>query len=189
MGDFDTGVVLLLFAKDRYRGGAFGEVAGISFGGVESFEELKDFCRGEGDSGRGQPFDPGIGEVGDELTDIFDRADVLLLTEPALITGFTPVGEVLLVERLAIELGGEDFFDGGEFIQPGKDLPASFAIVQTEINFFTGIAGKTGEFAMESIFRMAVVMVCLCGVFARRDALNDNFVIHPAILAREGKRT
>ena len=184
LGDFDAGVVLFFFTNDGNGGGAFGKVVRIGFGGIENLEELEDFCGSQGGGGRGEAIHAGLGDVGDELAKVFDGADILLLTKPTLIAIGPPVGEVLALNGFAVEVGGKDFPDRGEFVKPSEGFRIFFSIKDALVDLFAEFAGEPGDFAE---LRVVVVVVCLRRVFVRRDGLNDNFVVHPAILAQEEK--
>lgn len=179
-GDLDAGLILLLFTNDGNGGGAFGKVVRIGFGGIESLEELEYFCGSQGGGGRGEAIHASLGDVGDELVEILDGVDVLLLTKPALIPTGPPVGEVLALDGFAVEVGGEDFLNRGEFVKPGEGFRIFFSIKDALVDLFAKIAGKAGDFAE---LRMVVVVVWLRRVFVRGDGLNDNFVVHAGILA------
>lgn len=123
-GDFEPGIVVLHFVESGSGGGTFGEVSGIDFGAVERFEQFEDFGADDGNGGGSEASaaSAGLGEVDGKLAEVFEGGDVLLVAEPAFVTGVAPVGEVLALNELAAELGGEDFFDGWEIIEPSEDM-------------------------------------------------------------------
>jgi hypothetical protein len=153
-GDFEPGIILFDFVEGGSGGSTFGEVGGIDFVGVDGFEQFKDFGANEGDGGGGQTASPSPGDVSGELVEVFDGADVLLIAAPALEAGFAPVGEVLAFYGLATEQGSEDFFDGGEFIEPGEDFGTFLSIKEALIELFAEFAGKAGDFADEGGLRV-----------------------------------
>jgi hypothetical protein len=179
-GDFEPGVGVLEFVESGSGGGTLGEIGGIDFGGVE------DFAADEGDGGGGQAAGAGLGDVGGESVEVFEGDDVLLFAAPALETGLAPAGKVLAFDGFAFEQTGEDFFYDGKFIEPGEDFGTFLSIKEALIELFAEFAGEAGDFADESGLRV-VFMFWLRRVFVRRDIFENTFVIHPAILAREGK--
>lgn len=90
----------------------------------------------------------GVGKAGGIIGEVADLDDVGLFFEPELIAGVPPVGEVLAVDGLAAELGDEDFFDGGEFVEPGEDLRTSLAVAEALVELFADVVGEAGDFAI-----------------------------------------
>ena len=58
-----------------------------------------------------------------------------------------PVGEVLGSDGFGGELSGEDFFDGGEVIEPGEEAGAGLAVEETAVELFADVIGQSGNFA------------------------------------------
>lgn len=183
-GNFEAVVVLFHLEENGSGSGAFYKVVGVGFGGIGGVEVFDEFAGGNGSSGGGEvarasPREP-VGVVGK----VFGGNDVLFLIKPTLVAALTPVGHVLFGDGLALEFGGEDFFDDGEFVEPGEDFGVALTIEDAPVDLFAEVAGEAGDLAGEGVVGTVVVMVWLRGAFVRRDGWNDNFVIHPAILAR-----
>jgi hypothetical protein len=66
----------------------------------------------------------------------------------ALVVLFAPVAEVSDVDGDASELGSEDFFDNGELIEPGENVPGLVAVVKAEVDFLANLGGKPSDFAI-----------------------------------------
>lgn len=65
---------------------------------------------------------------------------------PFAIAAGAPGGEVLLVDGASIEVPGEDFFDGGQAVEPGQDDGTAMAIRQALVDFLADGVRKTGNF-------------------------------------------
>jgi hypothetical protein len=149
IGNFDAGIVLLFFAEDANGGGAVGEFGGIGFGGVEVLEEFEDFTGGEGGGGGGEADNARLVDIVDEGAKVLIGAGVLFATEPALVAAVAPMGEVLALNGLAIELGGEDGFDGWKVVKPSQDIPLALAIEEALIELLAEVVREAGDFANE----------------------------------------
>lgn len=74
-----------------------------------------------------------------------------LVAEPIDVAAFFPFGEVLLADGVSGELGGDEFLDFGESVEPlGEDF-AFFAVFEAPIKLFTDVFGKAGDFSSSSV--------------------------------------
>ncbi len=121
VGDLDAVVVLLRFEENGSGGGSFYEVVGIGLRGIGGVEKFEDFVGSGRGSGGSETARIGPGKAGGVLAEVMEGTKILPVAEPALIASLTPVGEVLFGDERGIELGGKDFFDGREFVEPGED--------------------------------------------------------------------
>ena len=53
----------------------------------------------------------------------------------------------MLADRLALEAGGEDYFDFGEAVEPIGELAAREIVFEAAVEFVPDGAGKTGDFS------------------------------------------
>jgi hypothetical protein len=175
-GNLKAFVVLLAFKEFGGGIGAFGDIcgSGILVLFIQEFEEL---AGSDGSNSAREVAAGGIGEAGGIFAAVFHGGDVFLFIEPAPVTDFAPVTKVSDVDGNASELGGEDFFDNGELIEPSENVLALVAVVKAEVDFLANIGGKPSDFAIGGT-AMALWL---------RPVLNIFFVIHPAILAQEEK--
>jgi hypothetical protein len=81
-----------------------------------------------------------------------------------------------------MEVGGKDFFDGREFVEPGEDGGNGVSIEEALVELLADFIGQAGDFAGGGGAGV-VVMFWLRRIFVRRYVLNDNFVIHAGSLA------
>jgi hypothetical protein len=150
-GDFEALIVLLHSEEQGSGNGAFDEVIGVGLRRVGGVEEFQEFTGSDSGSGRGKAACASLSEVTSVLAEVFDGIDVLLLAEPALVAALTPIGHVLFGDGLALEFGGEDFFDDGEFVEPGEDLGVAVTIEEALVDLFAEVAGEAGDFAGEGV--------------------------------------
>jgi hypothetical protein len=61
-------------------------------------------------------------------------------------TGF-PIGQVLLVKRASVKVGGQDLLNFGQGVEPSDQSPAGLAIVQALIELVADFAMETGNFS------------------------------------------
>lgn len=150
VGDFEAVVVLLHFEEQGSGGGAFYDIIRVGLGGFSGVEKFEDFAGGDGGSGGGEAARAGFGQAGGILTEVFGGSDAFF-AKPALIADLAPVGHVLFGDRLALEFGGEDGFDGGEFVEPGEDFGVALAVEEALVDLFAEFVGETGDFAGEGV--------------------------------------
>jgi len=162
IGQPDAGVVLFHFLKDGSGGGAFDEIVGIGVFGVGSFEEFEDFAGGNGGGGGSELAIGGIGHFDGVTAKLVGGGNTLLLPEPATVAVLAPEGEVGGINFGAVELGGEDFFDGGKAVEPGEDFRTALAVVEALVELLADVVRQTGDFAGEGA--VGVVGGGGCGV-------------------------
>jgi len=150
MRDGEADGVLFAFEKISGGGGELDEFfrCGIFIGGL--LEKFENFSGGKGGGAASDIAAASLGEVIGFFRDFFYGANVVLVVEPALVTGHASSRKVLVADGHAVELGGEDFFDGLKFVEPGEDVRAAFAVVESGIDFLANLAGKAGDFACQS---------------------------------------
>lgn len=107
-----------------------GEVEGKEVGGVV----------GHGDGGGG--FD--VGGAGGEVA---EEGEEFLMGLPCAESGAAPVAEVLLIDRGAVEIGGQDFLDLGEAVEPIGEGGAGDVAVHAAVDFVAERRGELGDFA------------------------------------------
>jgi hypothetical protein len=71
----------------------------------------------------------------------------VVLEEPIAEAALFPFGEVLFGDGAVVEVGGEDGFDFGDGIEPGKDGFVGLMVVETEVDFVAEVVGETSDFA------------------------------------------
>jgi hypothetical protein len=63
-----------------------------------------------------------------------------------------------MIDGEAGELGGEDFFNSGKLVKPGKDFSAAQAIEEALVELLANVVGEAGNFAekaaLEGLFRL-----------------------------------
>ena len=89
----------------------------------------------------------GGGKSGGVLPELLDLGEAFLALKPMLVAGHAPVGKVLRRNGFAVELGGQDFFDGLEVVEPGEDDGGGVAIQEALVELFADIVGEAGDFA------------------------------------------
>jgi hypothetical protein len=72
--------------------------------------------------------------------------EALLDLEPILVAGVSPFGEVLVVDGFSLEEFGEDAFGFREFVEPGENGFAEFAVVEAAVELFADGGGEAGDF-------------------------------------------
>ena len=149
----DAIVVVLAFAEGGSGGRQFEEFIGIGVFNVNGVEEFEDFAGGNAGGGRGEAGDAARGgDIGGVAGEFPDGDEVLLLAEPAVVAGAAPMGEVVAVDGGALELGGEDFFDGRKVVEPGEDIRTALAVMEALVELFADFDGEAGDLAIEGVF-------------------------------------
>ena len=71
----------------------------------------------------------------------------LELEEPVAVAALFPFGEVLFGDGTVFEVSGEDGFDVGERVEPGKDGFGGDAVVEFEVELFADGVSEASDFA------------------------------------------
>lgn len=146
-GKTDAGAAEFGLVESSRRIGIFDDVFRDALSIMSAAQELKHMDGGDGGGGMRNSAVSGLGRIGRELGEVFNFFQFLPVGKPLTITGGTPIGEILSINGRCLELGGQDFFDGGEFIEPGQDLVAPLAIQEAEVDLLAEISGETGDFS------------------------------------------
>ncbi len=148
--------VMVGFEEGDDGGEDFEEVGGGGyFAGADGLEEA---VGGDG-GGAGSEAAGGPGEAAGVTGMFFDEEEGFLFFEPALEAGGAPVGKVAMGDGLAGELVGEDFLDGGEFVEPGEDEGAGLAVIEAAVELLADGVGKAGNFADEGTLCIHKILV------------------------------
>lgn len=83
-----------------------------------------------------------------------DFEDGRVVLEPLLVSGPTPMGKVLGVDRRAGKLGGEDFLDGGFAVEPGENDGGGLAVEESVVEAFTKEIRQAGDLSGQPAFAL-----------------------------------
>lgn len=142
--ELEVGVFLVGLAQPDEGGAGFEKLGR----GRLLLEEVKELVGGEGASAGGDKA-ARAGEFDGVAGAFFEVKEGFLFFEPARVAGGAPVGEVLGVNGGGGEFAGEDFFDGGQGVEPGKELGGILAVEEAVVELVADEIRKVGNFADE----------------------------------------
>ena len=148
-GNLEASVVLVGFDKGGNGVGDFEGVAGGTFLRRNGVEEFQDMGGGNGGGATGKASPGGAGNLGGLFSEEVEAGDGFLFFLPADEAGGAPVGKVWLVDGRGGELGGEDFLDGREGVEPGEDVGGAPSVFEAAVEFFADGFGRLAILPME----------------------------------------
>src|ERR1700677_1218649 len=120
---------------------------------------LEDLAGSDGRGAEGDGTVSGSSEAGGKLGKFFGFGNALPGIDPALIAELAPVGEVIVIDGFATELGSEDFFDAGKVVEPGEDVGGGVVVEQAMVELFAEVFGEAGNFTDEGAGHRLVLKV------------------------------
>ena len=105
---------------------------------------------------RGQPEGQGFregwtvlrGQLRCVLAEALGQSESFLLDQPVAVTALFPVGEILGIDRAALEISLQDGMDLGQSVEPFEQAGAGLAVEQALVELVAEGAGEPGDFTV-----------------------------------------
>jgi len=81
------------------------------------------------------------------VIELLNEIESVLADEPVVVTAVAPVGQIDLVERAPVEVGGEDGLDFRDGVEPIEDGVGLFAVAEAAIELLTDVVREAGDFS------------------------------------------
>jgi hypothetical protein len=146
---FEAEADLILVGTEKGGDGVgdFYEFGGGGFIGRDGVEHFHDAGGSDAGGAPGEGAGAETGEIPGVFGEVFVAGEGFLFLLPAFEAAGAPLGEVLFANGHAIELGGEDFFDAHEAVEPGEDVGGGLVVFEAAVELFADGFGEAGDFA------------------------------------------